>query len=82
VLLLIFRFTVLDRAFWQHLIVAIAFFLSLVSADSVRTAALVMRPWVRLYRRHVGLAPACARRSRDRGATRCRRRAPRSCSRR
>jgi glycerophosphoryl diester phosphodiesterase len=59
VLLLVFRFTLRDRAFWQHLLVAVAFFLSLVSADSMRTAALVMRPWVRLYRRHVGLAPAC-----------------------
>jgi glycerophosphoryl diester phosphodiesterase len=58
VLLLIFRFTVEDRAFWQHLIVAGAFFLSLVSADSVRTSALVMRPWVRLYRRRAGLLPA------------------------
>jgi hypothetical protein len=56
-LLLIFRFTLLDRAFWQHLIVAIAFFLSLVSADSARTAALVMRPWVRLYRRREGREP-------------------------
>jgi glycerophosphoryl diester phosphodiesterase len=57
VLLLIFRFTVLDRTFWQHLVVAVAFFLSLVSADSARTAALVMRPWVRLYRRRVGREP-------------------------
>jgi hypothetical protein len=79
-LLLIFRFTVLDRAFWQHLIVAIAFFLSLVSADSARTAALVMRPWVRLYRRREGREPPSRRlASRGRGATRCRRRAPRSC---